>query len=91
MKQRKVPLRKCTGCQEMKNKKELIRIVRNDAGEFALDRTGKLPGRGAYICPNAECLAKAQKSKGLERSFKVSVPKNVYEQLLQELEKQTNE
>ena len=66
MKQRKVPLRKCTGCQEMKNKKELIRIVRNDAGEFALDRTGKLPGRGAYICPNAECLAKAQKSKGLE-------------------------
>ena len=55
MKQRKVPLRKCTGCQEMKNKKELIRIVRNDAGEFALDRTGKLPGRGAYICPNAEC------------------------------------
>ena len=75
----------------MKNKKELIRIVRNDAGEFALDGTGKLPGRGAYICPNAECLAKAQKSKGLERSFKVSVPKDVYEQLLQELEKQTNE
>ena len=63
MKQRKVPLRKCTGCQEMKNKKELIRIVRNDAGEFALDRTGKLPGRGAYICPNAECLAKAQRQK----------------------------
>lgn len=91
MKQRKVPLRKCTGCQEMKNKKKLIRIVRNDAGEFALDRTGKLPGRGAYICPNAECLAKAQKSKGLERSFKVAVPKEVYEQLLQELEKQTNE
>ncbi len=84
MKQRKVPLRKCTGCQEMKNKKELIRIVRNDAGEFALDRTGKLPGRGAYICPNAECLAKAQKSKGLERSFKVAVPKEVYEQLLQQ-------
>ena len=81
MKQRKVPLRKCTGCQEMKNIKELIRIVRNDAGEFALDRTGKLPGRGAYICPNAECLAKAQKSKGLERSFKVAVPKEVYEQL----------
>ena len=91
MKQRKVPLRKCTGCQKMKNKKELIRIVRNDAGEFALDRTGELPGRGAYICPNAECLAKAQKSKGLERSFKVAVPKEVYEQLLQELEKQTNE
>ena len=64
MKQRKVPLRKCTGCQEMKDKKELIRIVRNDEGEFSLDRTGKKPGRGAYICPNGECLAKAQKSKG---------------------------
>lgn len=92
MKQRKVPLRKCTGCQEMKNKKELIRIVRNDAGEFALDRHGKAARTAVpYICPNAECLAKAQKSKGLERSFKVAVPKEVYEQLLQELEKQTNE
>lgn len=86
MKQRKIPLRKCTGCQEMKNKKELIRIVKSDAGEFSLDRTGKKPGRGAYICPNGECLAKAQKSKGLERSFKAAVPQEVYEQLLQELE-----
>ena len=85
MKQRKVPLRKCTGCQEMKNKKELIRIVRNDAGEFALDRTGKLPGRGAYICPNAECLAKAQKSKGLERSFKQEIPLDVYDRLEKEM------
>ena len=73
MKQRKIPLRKCTGCQEMKNKKELIRIVRNEAGEFSLDRTGKKPGRGAYICANADCLAKAQKSKGLERSDRKSV------------------
>lgn len=86
MKQRKVPLRKCTGCQEMKDKRELIRIVRNDAGEFSLDRTGKKPGRGAYICPNTECLAKAQKSKGLERSFKAPVPKDVYEALLAQLE-----
>ena len=90
MKQRKVPLRKCTGCQEMKNKKELIRIVRNDEGEFSLDSTGKKPGRGAYICPNRDCLVKAQKSKGLERSFKAAVPKDVYEQLLQELEEETN-
>ena len=90
MKQRKIPRRKCTGCQEMKSKKELIRIVRNDAGEFSLDRTGKKPGRGAYICPNGECLAKAQKSKGLERSFKAAVPKDVYEQLLQELEAEGN-
>ena len=87
MKQRKIPLRKCTGCQEMKNKKELIRIVRNDEGEFSLDTTGKKPGRGAYICPNLECLEKAQKSKGLERSFKAAVPKDVYEKLKEELVK----
>ncbi|MDD4844578.1 MAG: YlxR family protein [Anaerotignum sp.] len=91
MKQRKIPLRKCTGCQEMKSKKELIRIVRNDEGEFSLDRTGKKPGRGAYICPNSECLIKAQKSKGLERSFKAAVPKEVYEQLLTQLSGEENE
>lgn len=82
---RKVPLRKCTGCQEMKNKKELIRVVRNDEGEFSLDTTGKKQGRGAYICPNKECFEKAHKSKGLERSFKTSVPETVYEQLQREL------
>lgn len=82
---RKVPLRKCTGCQEMKSKKELIRIVRNDEGEFSLDSTGKKQGRGAYICPNIQCLEKAQKSKGLERSFKTSVPQDVYEELKREL------
>ncbi|HIT87974.1 MAG TPA: YlxR family protein [Candidatus Coprocola pullicola] len=84
-KQRKIPLRKCTGCQEMKNKKELIRIVHNEAGEFLLDATGKKAGRGAYICPNLECLEKAKKSKGLERSFKEAVPKEVYEQLAEQL------
>lgn len=86
MKQRKIPLRKCTGCQEMKNKKELIRIVRSEAGEFSFDPTGKKAGRGAYICANTECLAKAQKSKGLERSFKSAVPKDVYETLMAELQ-----
>ncbi len=91
MKQRKIPLRKCTGCQEMKSKKELIRIVRNDAGEFSLDRTGKKPGRGAYICPCGECLTKAQKTKGLERSFKAPVPKEVYEQLLRALDGEEHE
>lgn len=85
MKQRKIPLRKCTGCQEMKNKKELIRIVRNDEGEFFVDITGKKPGRGAYMCNNIECFEKAVKSKGLERSFKTSVPKDVYEKLRNEL------
>jgi len=86
MKQRKIPLRKCTGCQEMKNKKELIRIVRTDEGEFSIDPTGKKSGRGAYVCPNGDCLLKAHKSKGLERSFKSAVPKEVYEALKAELE-----
>ena len=85
MKTRKIPLRKCTGCQEMKDKRELIRIVRNDEGIFSLDTTGKKPGRGAYICKNEECLKKAKKSRGLERSFKTSVPDEVYESLAQEL------
>ena len=90
MKKRKIPLRKCTGCQEMKNKKELIRIVRNNEGEISLDYTGKKPGRGAYICPNEECLLKAQKIKGLERSFKINVPNEIYETLKSEL-KNNNE
>ncbi len=86
MAMKKVPMRKCTGCQEMKNKRELIRIVRNDQGEFALDTTGKKPGRGAYICKNIQCLEKACKNKGLERSFKCSVPKDIYEELKKQLE-----
>lgn len=83
--QRKIPLRKCTGCGEMKNKKELIRIVRNEEGAFFLDSTGKKAGRGAYVCPNNDCLKKAHKSKGLERSFKSAVPVSVYEELEKEL------
>jgi predicted RNA-binding protein YlxR (DUF448 family) len=85
MKTKRIPLRKCTGCQEMKDKRQLVRIVRSDEGEYSLDFTGKKPGRGAYICPNLECLEKAQKSKGLERSFKSPVPKDVYEKLRREL------
>jgi len=87
IKQKKIPLRKCTGCQEMKSKKELIRIVRNDEGEFSVDFTGKKAGRGAYICSDIACLEKAQKNKGLERSFKQAVPKEVYESLREELVK----
>ncbi len=83
---RKVPLRKCIGCQEMKNKKELVRIVKNDSNEFSLDFTGKKPGRGAYICADIQCLEKACKNKGLERSFKSAVPKEVYEELRSKLE-----
>ena len=87
MKQRKIPLRKCTGCQEMKNKKELIRIVRTEEGQFFLDTTGKKAGRGAYICPNIECLKKAEKIKGLEKSFKSPVPKEVYRELEAQIER----
>ena len=93
MKQRKTPQRRCTGCMEMKGKKELVRVVRTDtSGEFnfSLDFTGKKSGRGAYICPNIECLEKAQKQKGLERSFKQVVPAKVYELLLTSLEERTN-
>ena len=83
---KKVPLRRCTGCLEMKNKKELIRVVRGEDGSFSIDLTGKKAGRGAYICPDTDCLARAVKSKGLERSFKAAVPKDVYESLKKELE-----
>ncbi len=86
MKQRKIPLRKCTGCNEMKNKKELVRVVRSEENEFLIDFTGKKSGRGAYICPSLDCLTRAIKSKGLERSFKAAVPKEVYETLKKELE-----
>lgn len=82
---KKVPMRKCVGCQEMKSKKEMIRVIRTQEGEFLLDATGKKNGRGAYICPDMECLKKAIKSKGLERSFKQSIPKDVYETLEKEM------
>ncbi len=82
---KKVPLRKCTGCQQMKEKKELIRVVRTDENQYSIDLTGKMSGRGAYICKNVECLEKAFKSKGLERSFKSAIPKDIYEKLRNEL------
>ena len=84
---RKVPMRQCTGCQEMKSKKEMIRIIRTKEDEILLDTTGKKNGRCAYICPDPECLKKAVKTKGLERSFKQAVPAEVYETLKEEMEK----
>jgi len=83
---KKVPMRKCVGCQEMKSKKEMIRVIRTSDGEFLLDATGRKNGRGAYLCPNSDCLAKAVKNKGLERSFKQAIPKEVYEALEKEME-----
>ena len=83
---RKIPMRKCVGCQEMKNKKEMLRVLRTEENEFVLDATGRKNGRGAYICVSKECLEKAIKNKGLERSFKQPIPKEVYENLKKELE-----
>ena len=82
---KKIPLRQCLGCREMIPKSELIRIVRSSDGDFTVDATGKQSGRGAYICRKSECLKKAVSSKALERSFKVSIPAEVYEQLDKEL------
>ena len=83
---KKVPMRKCVGCQEMKSKKEMIRVLKTSEEEFVLDATGKKNGRSAYICPSMDCFAKAVKSKGLERSFKHAIPKEVYEKLEKELD-----
>ena len=83
---KKVPMRKCVGCQEMKSKKEMIRVLKTSEEEFVLDATGKKNGRGAYLCHSKECLEKAIKTKGLERSFKQSIPKEVYEKLEKELD-----
>jgi predicted RNA-binding protein YlxR (DUF448 family) len=83
---KKIPLRKCVGCQEMKPKRELIRIVYNQTlGTVDLDPTGKKPGRGAYICRNVQCLTPARKKKALDRSLKTSVSDAIYETLAQQL------
>lgn len=78
---KKVPLRKCIGCGEMKNKKELVRVIRTPEDEILIDSTGKKNGRGAYICNAPECLEKSRKNKGLERSLKTAIPAEVYEAL----------
>ena len=78
-------MRKCVGCGEMKAKKELLRVLRTEEEEFVLDATGKKNGRGAYICNSGDCLGKAVKSKGLERSFKQAIPPEVYERLEKEM------
>lgn len=83
---RKIPMRKCLGCQEMKEKKSLIRVVRSSEGDLSVDLTGKLNGRGAYICQSVDCFAKAEKSKGLERAFSAKIPDEVYDALRKEIE-----
>lgn len=86
MSMKKVPLRQCIGCQEMKSKKEMIRVIKTAEDEIMLDATGRKNGSGAYLCPSMECLRKAVKGKGLERSFKMAIPKEVYETLEKEME-----
>lgn len=86
MKQKKIPMRMCVGCREMKPKKELIRVVRQPSGQVMLDRTGKAAGRGAYVCPDSACLEKARKSKVLERTLEAAIEAEVYDQLAKELD-----
>lgn len=86
MAMRKTPLRQCTGCREMKPKRELIRVVRSPEGEISLDFKGKKPGRGAYLCPDPACLNRAKKSKGLERALDTAIPEEVYAGLARQME-----
>ena len=84
--EKKIPMRQCLGCREMKAKKELIRVVRSPEGGISLDFKGKASGRGAYICPEAQCLKKAIKAKALERALATQIPPEIYEALEREME-----
>ena len=86
--QKKIPQRQCMGCRERKEKRELIRVVRGTDGNVSVDVGGKRNGRGAYICPNPECLKKAQRAKALERSLETAIPEEVYDRLVREMEAQ---
>ena len=83
---KKIPLRQCIGCGEMKSKKEMIRVIKTAEDQILLDATGRKNGRGAYLCPSMECFKKAVKGRGLERSFKMAIPREVYETLEKEME-----
>ena len=83
---KKIPMRQCLGCREMKPKRELIRVVRSPEGEISLDFRGKKPGRGAYVCRDPQCLKKARKSRALDRMLEVSIPDEVYEALERQME-----
>ena len=84
--QKKIPQRQCMGCRERKAKKDMIRVVRTTEGTVCLDFSGKLNGRGAYVCPDMECLKKAQKSRALERCLEIEIPQEVYDRLTREME-----
>ena len=87
---KKIPQRQCLGCREMKPKPELLRVVRSPEGEVSLDPKGKKPGRGAYVCPNADCLRRAIKSRALSRALETEIPDEVMERLAAALEAKDN-
>ena len=89
--QKKIPMRQCDGCREMRPKKELVRVVKSPEGTISLDFRGKAPGRGAYLCPNAECLKKAIRAKALERAFDVQIPQEILDELVQTMEAQNHD
>lgn len=90
MQQKKIPMRQCIGCREMKPKKELIRVVRSPEGAISLDFRGKAPGRGAYLCPDAACLKRAVKAKALNRAFETEIPQEIYDDLLVKMEEENH-
>ena len=88
--QKKIPQRQCMGCRERKNKRDMLRVVRQTNGEVSLDFGGKVNGRGAYVCPDVECLKKARKSRALERCLEVEIPQEVYDRMEREMEAQSH-
>lgn len=82
---KKVPMRQCTGCREMRSKRDMIRVIKTAENEICIDASGRKNGRGAYICPNMDCLKQAMKNRGLERSLKTAIPETVYQQLEEEM------
>ena len=87
---KKIPMRQCLGCREMKPKRELIRVVRSPEGAISIDLRGKANGRGAYICPDTQCLKKAIRAQALARALEVEIPQEIYDTLLAELEAETS-
>ncbi|HEX3017245.1 MAG TPA: YlxR family protein [Caproicibacter sp.] len=85
MRKKKTPLRMCTGCGEMKPKKELVRVVKSPEDEISLDLTGRKPGRGAYVCRNIDCLKAARKARRFEKAFSCKIPDEVYDRMEEEL------
>ena len=84
--EKKIPMRQCLGCREMRPKRELMRVVRSPEGEIGLDFRGKAPGRGAYVCRDVQCLKKAIKARALERALSVQIPREIYQRLEKEME-----